>query len=98
MGWTPKQIEDAWTHLRRNWGEVRTSNECVCIQCRAYFHPNAIVEWLHESYLGSETRPSSNSSEALCPYCAGYYVLGDASGLPLHDVSFLQAMLTDANR
>lgn len=95
MTWSEVQIKDAWSHLRTNWGEVRVSERCVCIQCGFRFSSSEIREWLNPKTNGAYAagpEPTGDSSEPFCPNCGMDYVLGDASGFPTDDSEFLKAM------
>ena len=98
MMWSDAQIKDAWMHLRKNWGEVRRSAKCVCIQCGHRFVPSDIDEWLNKKPIGhkSESQPASDDSEPCCPNCRMDYVLGDASGYPVESEDFFKAMRGNA--
>ena len=96
--WSDAQIKDAWMHLRKNWGEVRRSANCICIQCGHRFGANEIGEWLNKKPKGykSESQPTNDESEPCCPHCRMDYVLGDASGFPVDDEEFFKAMRENA--
>jgi hypothetical protein len=95
MNWSVEQIREAWTHLRDNHDEVVASKECVCVQCGNRFPSEDVREWLNpkeDHTFAAEATPTSSLSTAFCPNCKMDYVLGDASGLPVHDPRFLKAM------
>ena len=106
MNWAEDQIVEAHEHCFENVREVQASTRCVCYFCaandvpNAYFEPSAIVEWLNlhdRNDLGAQTfstdpTPLSDRASAFCPICNFDMVIGDASGLPINDPSFLAAI------
>ncbi len=56
------------------------SSLCGCFYCLETFAPSAIDVWIDDGTC------------ALCPNCTIDSVIGDASGFPVADRSFLEAM------
>jgi hypothetical protein len=109
MIWTDAKIVEAHEHCFENVKEVQASDRCVCYFCaanglpQAYFSPAAITEWLNpvgrDSGTGAEVfrsgpEPLSDRATAFCPNCTFDMVLGNASGLPIGDLSFVSAINT----
>jgi hypothetical protein len=107
MTWTDAQIVEAHEHCFENVREVQASNWCVCYFCaindlpRAYFEPAAITEWLNPAGRNAGTgaevfrsgpAPLSDRATAFCPNCTFDMVIGDASGFPINDRSFVSAI------
>jgi len=107
MIWTDSQIVEAHEHCFENAKEVQASERCVCYFCAAnelsgaYFEPAAITEWLNPADRDAKTgvealrsgpAPLSDRATAICPNCAFDMVIGDASGLPISDPSFIAAI------
>ena len=59
---------------------VVESDGCGCFYCLEVFAPSAIVDWV------------DNETTALCPKCGIDSVIGEKSGFPVKDRTFLQAM------
>lgn len=74
-------LDAAHQHSSRHREEVEASAACGCFYCLETFEPGEIEHWLSEE-----------SGTALCPRCAIDSVLGDASGYPVTDPTFLRAM------
>ena len=64
--------------------EILNSEVCGCFYCLHIFEPDTISEWVDEDGPNDET--------ALCPKCNIDAVIGSASGYPVTDKDFLQAM------
>lgn len=107
MTWTDAQIVEAHEHCFANAKEVQASERCVCYFCaandlpEAYFKPAAVTEWLNptgrDPKTGAEVlqtgpEPLSDQATAICPNCTFDLVIGDASGLPISDRSFVSAI------
>ena len=60
--------------------QVLASGVCGCFYCGKTFAPTAIEEWIDDDQT------------ALCPKCGVDSVIGDASGEPVTDASFLGQM------
>jgi hypothetical protein len=71
----------AHSHSSGNRAEVLRSGICGCFFCRIVFAPAEIREWA-----------VNDDDTAMCPQCGLDAVLGDASGLPVQETSFLDAM------
>lgn len=81
MAFTEATLKAAHRHSIHHQDEIRRSIECGCFHCLAVFRPAAITDWADEA-----------PPTALCPKCGIDSVIGDASGHPVHDPAFLQAM------
>ena len=73
-------LQSAYRHSSRHRYEVAGSQLCGCFHCRSTFRPSDIVQWVEEG------------SCAVCPECGVDSVIGSASGLPVDDPAFLDAM------
>lgn len=76
-------LDAAHKHSSRHRPEVEASRDCGCFYCGRIFPASDIMRWLDEP-RGGQT--------AFCPSCGIDSVLGDASGLPVADSTFLTAM------
>ena len=84
--WTTEVLEAAHKHSLYNHREILHSCSCGCFYCGAVFTPSALnddADWT-DDYAQERT--------ALCPECMIDSVLGDASGYPVTDEEFLEAM------
>jgi hypothetical protein len=70
----------AHKHSSRHRDEVFKSTIFGCFYCMSNFKPDEIEDWELESSL------------ALCPKCGIDAVIGSASGYPVTDEDFLEAM------
>jgi hypothetical protein len=75
-------LKKAHEHCIFNKEEIIKSNYCGCFDCLKIFLASEVVEWI----------PDGSIETAWCPYCVNDTVIGDASGYPVTDLSFLQAM------
>lgn len=66
----------SWKHR----SEIENSTICGCFFCLATFVPGEINEWIDDQ------------TTAMCPRCGIDSVIGNASGLPVSDQSFLDEM------
>jgi hypothetical protein len=71
---------DAHVHCAQHRSELARSNIAGCFYCRETFAPTEIDLWI------------DNDDCALCPRCGIDAVIGDASGFPVADKTFLQEM------
>lgn len=74
------ELKQAHEHSWHHRLEIESSATCGCFHCLAAFPPIAITEWI------------SDGTCAMCPVCGIDAVIGDASGLPVSDQSFLREM------
>ncbi|MDX2028203.1 MAG: cytoplasmic protein [Alphaproteobacteria bacterium] len=81
MSFDEDTLRAAHKHCARHRAEIEKSKICGCFYCRSTFEPSLIEEWLDEG-----------DGTAFCPKCAIDSVLGEASGFPVSDAGFLQAM------
>ncbi len=70
----------AHKHASAHQAEILASAICGCFYCKETYPPSAIGEWIDDENC------------ALCPRCGIDSVIGDASGLPVAERSFLDAM------
>lgn len=73
-------LREAHAHSSYHWGELYHSAVCGCFYCCEMFDFNEIEDWTDKGVT------------ALCPECGIDAVIGEASGFPVDDVAFLQAM------
>ena len=73
-------ILDAHTHTVRHRAEVEASEAAGCFYCCEVFSPSEIAIWV------------DNDDCALCPRCGIDSVIGDTSGFPVADKTFLREM------
>lgn len=71
---------DAHAHTVRHRQELEASGVAGCFYCCANFSPAEIEVWV------------DNDDCALCPCCGIDSVIGDASGYPVADKTFLKEM------
>ena len=77
-------LDGAHKHSFANRAELKRSQFCGCFSCFATLPPSDIWEWIQEG--------ADQDRTGFCPYCMIDSLLGDASGLPVQDRSFLDAM------
>jgi len=73
-------LRAAHRHSSRHAGEVRSSLLCGCFYCLEVFASDEIAEWV------------AGEGTALCPRCGIDAVIGDLSGYPIRNATFLRAM------
>ena len=73
-------FKSAQVHASRHRDQIERSESAGCFHCEVTFPASAISEWVDEA----ET--------ALCPVCGIDSVIGDASGVPVHEAPFMAAM------
>ncbi len=81
MEFERKVLDAACTHARCNRSELEASEVCGCFYCLETFKPEKVEQWLTEG-----------PGTAVCPECQIDSVLGSASGYPVCEPKFLQAM------
>jgi hypothetical protein len=67
----------------KNRQQLEQSDVCGCFYCLATYAPAEVTEWVTED---------DGRHTALCPRCGIDSVLGSASGCPVTDRAFLEAM------
>ena len=80
----------AHRHCAAHRTEVLASERCGCFSCSAVFLPADITEWLEEK--GGPLSKKPDPWTAICPKCGIDAVIGTASGFPVDQPSFLEAM------
>jgi len=65
--------------------EILGSKICGCFYCIKIFDPSEIKEWVDKD-------KSEENTTALCPFCGIDSVIGDKSGFPVADYTFLKEM------
>ena len=70
-------LDTAHTHCGKNKEELARSKQAGCFYCLKIFDPKEIKEYRKKT--------------ALCPHCNIDSVIGDASGIPIHE-EFLKHM------
>ena len=73
-------IIDAHKHTVDHRAELERSNVAGCFYCLEVFNPSEIEDWIDDDKC------------ALCPKCGIDSVIGDASGVPVAEKHFLEAM------
>lgn len=81
MAFATDTLTAAHRHCRENRREIEASAMCGCFYCLETFAPGKIERWLNEG-----------AGTALCAECQIDSVIGAASGYPIGDPTFLQAM------
>jgi hypothetical protein len=66
-----------------NRDTIQKSNNAACYCCLCHFKASQVEEYVDDDDV-----------TAICPLCGVDAVLGDATGLPIHDLEYLQAMHT----
>jgi hypothetical protein len=85
-------LDKAHARCSRHRGELEASETCACFYCCETFAPSQISEWIEDHWKdGAPMEPADNWT-AICPHCGIDSVVGSASGLPVNDPTFLQAM------
>ncbi|MBP0582231.1 cytoplasmic protein [Labrys sp. LIt4] len=74
-------LERAHRHSTSHRQELERSKICGCFYCSQNFMVAKIEEWIDDS-----------AGTALCPECGIDSVIGSASGYPVDDRDFLEAM------
>ena len=74
-------LKEAHRHSIFNRKELEAGLVCSCFYCLGTFGPDKIVSWVHEG-----------AGTALCPVCGIDSVIGEKSGLPINDPTFLSDM------
>ena len=78
-------LEEAWEHCSHHREEIMKSKFCACFYCLKVFPRKEIEEW-------TDWEEDDTPKTAICPKCKVDAVLGNASGLPIRDTGFLEAM------
>jgi hypothetical protein len=81
MSYSRDMLDDAYWHTSRHREELEQSDVCGCFYCCRIFTVAEIERWLPEG-----------SGTAFCPHCGIDSVMGSASGYPVSEPQFLQAM------
>ena len=80
----------AHRHCASHRPEVLRSEACGCFSCCSVFAPTEISEWIEET--GGTLAQADDPWTAICPTCEIDAVIGTASGFPVDQLEFLQAM------
>ena len=78
---TEDELQSAHDRAFRNKPIVTASTICGCFFCRKTCAPGDVREWVRK-----------DNETALCPHCGIDALIGDASGLPVTDATFLSEM------
>ena len=78
-------LDSAHKHSIFHKKEILESETCGCFYCLKTFNPNQIEEWVDDD-------KAEENKTALCPFCGVDSVLGDKSGFPVSDYTFLKEM------
>jgi hypothetical protein len=84
MIYTNEYLDQAHKHSIYHEKEIDASEICGCFCCCAMFPPSEITEWADEENPKGKT--------AICPKCDIDSVIASASGFPVTDPDFLNAM------
>ena len=84
-------IVAAHDHCTGNRSELMKSDVCACLYCLQTFPPTEIEDWVEELSEDTKDVPADKWT-AMCPRCPVDAVIGSASGYPVTDRAFLQAM------
>ncbi|MEQ1784259.1 MAG: cytoplasmic protein [Hyphomonadaceae bacterium] len=76
---SPGMVENLMKFTTANREQVEASDLCVCMDCQEYFPSGTVERFLRDG-------------TAFCPSCGNDAVVGDASGLPIFDAGFLDAV------
>lgn len=80
MTFSEQYLTEAHKHSSGHRAEIKASEVCGCFYCGNIFPPSEIDMWVN------------NGTYATCPKCSIDSVLGSASGLPVANKTFLDAM------
>ncbi|ALJ01151.1 hypothetical protein [Rufibacter tibetensis] len=84
--YTDQILKEAHRRSLGNLKQVKESSHCGCFCCTKIFPVTEFPEgWLPEE-------GSRGEKTVQCPYCCLDAVLGDASGFPVTDQGFINAM------
>ncbi|MDT3381149.1 hypothetical protein RNI52_27735 [Labrys neptuniae] len=81
MAYSREMLERAHRQTTNHRQELEKSASCGCFYCCQTFTVAKIEEWIDDE-----------EGTALCPYCGIDSLIGSASGYPVNDREFLQAM------
>ena len=82
---TEQNYADALKHTLRNKDEIQKSKMCACFYCKMVFSS-------YEAYW------FDSDDSAHCPYCDQTTIIGDASGFPITDRTFMAEVKRSAYR
>ncbi|MGZ8360035.1 MAG: hypothetical protein ACXWUX_05890, partial [Allosphingosinicella sp.] len=80
----------AHRHCAAHRSEILRSSSCGCFSCSSVFPPSEISKWFEET--GGSFAKSDDPWTAECPRCGIDAVIETASGFPVDQPEFLQAM------
>jgi hypothetical protein len=80
MGFLRNRVRAALVKSGAHREEIEKSEVCGCFYCCQTFMNSEIDKWVDDGMT------------AVCPYCDVSAVLGSASGYPVQEIIFLQAM------
>jgi hypothetical protein len=90
VSFTEAYLRDAHKHCSNHRAELEASKDCGCFYCLKVYGHEEIEDWLEEAT--GDFANQRDSWTAFCPKCAIDSVIGDASGFPVSDPAFLDAM------
>jgi hypothetical protein len=83
--YTQTYLDKAHRKSFGNLQQIRESKMCGCFFCTKIFPVSEFPDgWLPET--------NKNEATVQCPYCCIDAILGDASGFPVTDPAFIQAL------
>ncbi len=81
MIYSEEIVKSAHSHATNNFAQLEASTTAACFYCLEVYPASKIDHWLKEG-----------EGTVCCPECTIDSVIGDASGLPVADRKFLEAM------
>ena len=94
MTYSEAILSNAHRHSSLNRRELEASKSCGCFYCCETYEAAAISAWVEGDWSDGPPPQAQGEWTARCVKCDIDSVLGDASGLPVTDDNFLQAMRT----
>ncbi len=93
MTFSQAQVEAAFDHFSSNWGEIEAGGSCsFCLRSFEAGDVTAVDEQVDGMSIRHSVSGARSTYTAVCPHCRTPYCLGDASGLPIKDASYLLAV------
>ena len=92
-GYSLEYLRAAHKHTIFHASEIDASSECCCYYCGFQFDPHDPK--LEFEFWDTED-PKGREPTITCPMCGIDCVIGDASGYPVSNPVFIQAMMTFA--
>ena len=92
--YTKKDWEKASDLTMFNRDIISKSDDAACYSCMRVFKASDVCEFIDDGVFDSDSTRDHITQDitALCPCCGIDAVLGDATGLPIHNLEYLQTM------